>query len=223
MSNYIVIQDWMITDLNLKSNELIVYAIIYGFSQDGESTFEGSQKYIAKWCGSSTRTVRNALNSLLEKCFIYRIEYKKNGVVYSAYRARIISKQVEKFSRGRKNDAETKEKISSQQEKFSKKEEKFSDNNIDNIFILKEKINKKEKIASDEDENKRFKIPTVEEISSYCRSRNNKIDPQRFFDFYESKGWMVGKNKMKDWKASVRTWESKYRESNRSIDTYECV
>ena len=53
-----------------------------------------------------------------------------------------------------------------------------------------------------------FQKPTVEEINQYCTERNNKVDPQRFFDFYESKGWKVGKEPMKDWKACVRTWEN---------------
>ena len=54
---------------------------------------------------------------------------------------------------------------------------------------------------------KRFIPPTVEEVESYCLERGNGIDAQSFIDFYESKGWMIGKNKMKDWKAAVRTWE----------------
>ncbi len=53
----------------------------------------------------------------------------------------------------------------------------------------------------------RFIKPTIEEIKSYCLERHNGVDPQKFFDFYESKGWFVGKNKMKDWRAAVRTWE----------------
>jgi hypothetical protein len=54
---------------------------------------------------------------------------------------------------------------------------------------------------------KNFTPPTVEEVQAYCQERNNKVDAQAFVDFYSSKGWMVGKNKMKDWKAAVRTWE----------------
>jgi hypothetical protein len=54
---------------------------------------------------------------------------------------------------------------------------------------------------------KRFAPPTVEQVAEYCLERNNGIDPQRFVDYYTSNGWMVGKNKMKDWKAAVRTWE----------------
>src|SRR5690606_10250500 len=55
--------------------------------------------------------------------------------------------------------------------------------------------------------NEKFNKPSLEEIEEYCFLRNNKVDPQKFYDFYEGKGWMVGKNKMKDWKACVRTWE----------------
>ena len=57
-----------------------------------------------------------------------------------------------------------------------------------------------------------FKKPTHEEIKNYCAERNNGIDENRFYDFYESKGWVVGKTKMKDWKAAVRNWE---RSSNK--------
>ncbi len=56
---------------------------------------------------------------------------------------------------------------------------------------------------------KRFEKPTVEEIAKYCEERQNGIDPQQFFDFYESKGWKVGREPMKDWRACVRTWEKR--------------
>lgn len=55
-----------------------------------------------------------------------------------------------------------------------------------------------------------FVAPSVEEVSAYCKERNNGIDPQSFIDFYDSKGWMIGKNHMKDWKAAVRTWERRH-------------
>jgi hypothetical protein len=53
----------------------------------------------------------------------------------------------------------------------------------------------------------RFIKPTVEEVAAYCEERGNGIDPAHFWDFYEMKGWVVGKSPMKDWKAAVRTWE----------------
>ena len=62
-----------------------------------------------------------------------------------------------------------------------------------------------------------FVKPTVSEIADYCRKRNNGVNAEKFFDFYESKGWLVGKTPMKDWKACVRTWEQ------RDITTGELV
>lgn len=53
----------------------------------------------------------------------------------------------------------------------------------------------------------RFSPPSLAEIEEYCRERGNAVDPQNFFDFYSAKNWMIGRNKMKDWRASVRTWE----------------
>ena len=53
----------------------------------------------------------------------------------------------------------------------------------------------------------RFKKPTLDQVNDYCIERNNNVDAEAFLDFYESKDWKIGKNKMKDWKACVRTWE----------------
>ena len=54
---------------------------------------------------------------------------------------------------------------------------------------------------------KRFEKPTLSQISQYCLERNNNVNAEQFYDYYESNGWKVGKNAMKDWKACVRTWE----------------
>ena len=52
-----------------------------------------------------------------------------------------------------------------------------------------------------------FTPPNIQDVRAYCEERGNKVDPENFWDFYQSKNWMIGKNKMKDWKAAVRTWE----------------
>lgn len=54
-----------------------------------------------------------------------------------------------------------------------------------------------------------FQPPTVEQVRAYCEERGNQVDPESFVDFYQSKGWIVGKTKMKDWQAAVRTWEKR--------------
>ena len=65
--------------------------------------------------------------------------------------------------------------------------------------------------------NKLFTIPNISEVESYCLERKNSIEAESFINFYDSKGWMVGKNKMKDWRACVRTWEM--REKKKPMKT----
>ena len=72
--------------------------------------------------------------------------------------------------------------------------------------------NTKSKGECEGENRKRFVPPTVGEVIAYCVERGNDIDAQQFIDFYASKGWMVGKNKMTDWKAAVRTWEKYHKE-----------
>jgi DNA-binding transcriptional ArsR family regulator len=74
-------------------------------------------------------------------------------------------------------------------------------NNLSEIKLTTINNNKEIKIK-----NKYFKKPSVSEIEFYSKQKEYKIDAEAFYDFYESKNWMVGKNKMKDWKAAVRTW-----------------
>ena len=78
--NFLMIQGWMVNRLKLKGNELLVYAIIYGFSQDGESRYTGSRRYLADWCGCAMRTVDNTLASLVAKGLIAKHVKTVNGV-----------------------------------------------------------------------------------------------------------------------------------------------
>ena len=111
-----------------------------------------------------------------------------------------------------------------------------SDSDSDNISFLK-KETKSDVVVSDlENENseshletiqtpkeqsgggrKRFTVPTPEEVQMYCDERKNGISGQQFCDFYSSKGWRVGSQPMKDWKAAVRTWEVRRKDTTPSI------
>lgn len=86
-NNFIAIQGWMRTKLELKGYELLVYALIYGFSQDGSSKFSGTRRYIAEWCGCSMRTVDNTLASLLAKKLIVKHERYMNMIRVCDYTA----------------------------------------------------------------------------------------------------------------------------------------
>jgi len=84
---------------------------------------------------------------------------------------------------------------------------------INEIIEVNKKTNKK----TNNKTNKgiRFTPPSVDEVSDYCDERNKGVDPQTFIDFYQAKGWMVGKNKMQDWKACVRTWETNRKQRSK--------
>ena len=107
---YITIQGWMRTELKLSGNELIVYAIIYGFSQNKQGKFTGSAQYLADWVGCTRRTVMTILNKLVENNFISKTEIILNNnekrVSYQAERG------CEKTSQGVKNFHRGCEKIS---------------------------------------------------------------------------------------------------------------
>lgn len=76
-------------------------------------------------------------------------------------------------------------------------------------------IEKEKKIEKENNKaSHRFTPPTLEEVTSYCKERNNTIDPEQFVDHYTSNGWMRGNTKIKDWKACVRTWEKRNNQSN---------
>jgi hypothetical protein len=82
------------------------------------------------------------------------------------------------------------------------------------------------KSESNNNAQKRFTPPTLDEVKAYCIERNNNVDAERFIDYYTSNGWKVGKNSMKDWKAAVRTWEKSSKErpvkqSSGILDDYE--
>ena len=77
---------------------------------------------------------------------------------------------------------------------------------INNTNISKTDISKTD-ISKTKESNKRFTPPTVEQVRAYCLKRNNNVDAERFVSYYTSNGWKVGRTKMQDWEAAVRTWE----------------
>ena len=78
-----------------------------------------------------------------------------------------------------------------------------------NLWLWKTNKNSKNSNNIYRGQKTKFVSPSLEEVTDYCKDRNNNVDPQVFMDYYESNGWKVGKNPMKDWKAAVRNWERK--------------
>lgn len=184
--NYINIMGWMVNKLHLKGNELLIYAIIYGFSQAEQQTFSGSLQYLADWTNSTRQGVMKNLKSLLDKGLIEKKDININGVKFCEYCTTELLGVYNKVDRG-------------VQQSLTGGVQQSLHNNI-NIDNTNNNINNN--ISG-----KRFKPPTVDEVKAYCIERQNNVDAERFIDYYTANGWKVGKNTMKDWKAAVRTWE----------------
>ena len=212
--SHIVIDAYML-QLGLKGNELLIYALIAGFCQDGVSECWTSQETMAEWCGGiSTRAVRDILQNLITKKLITKKECLNKNVKYSykvveivpelsSNEQEVFSTQPELSSGGDRNFLPVVQELSSGNNKI----DNIYDNKIDNITIKEKKEIKEKKKDLPETKERVFKKPSVEEISSYCQERNNNINPEQFYDYYEANGWKINRNPMKDWKATVRNWE----------------
>lgn len=77
----------------------------------------------------------------------------------------------------------------------------------------KDKVKEKEK-DNDKKSVVRFAPPSLQDVTAYCQAKGYTVDAERFIDYYSSQGWMVGKNKMKDWKAAVRNWNRSRRQES---------
>ena len=212
--SHIVIDAYML-QLGLKGNELLIYALIAGFCQDGVSECWTSQETMAEWCGGiSTRAVRDILQNLITKKLITKKECLNKNVKYSykvveivpelsSNEQEVFSTQQELSSGADRNFFPVVQELSSGNNKI----DNIYDNKIDNKTIKEKKEIKEKKKDLPETKERVFKKPSVEEISSYCRERNNNINPEQFYDYYEANGWKINRNPMKDWKATVRNWE----------------
>ena len=98
--NYISIQGWMVNELNLKGNELLVYAIIYGFSQAENQLYNGSLQYLADWTNSTKQGVMKNLKSLVNKGYIGKIDKLINGIKFCEYYATKFNGVVNKVEQG---------------------------------------------------------------------------------------------------------------------------
>lgn len=134
-----------------------------------------------------------------------RLSYKKSQRVNNAGKYTLIP-----FSIVQKVQQNGQQKGQREEQPEGHREEHGRSNERDiSLKELKHKPNEtKKSIMGDSSPGQsRFVPPTLDEVKSYCEDRNNGVDAGKWYDFYSSKGWMIGKNKMKDWKAAVRTWE----------------
>ncbi len=158
-----------------------------------------TNEYFAELYGCHTRTISRLISKLKELKFI-------DVDIQERYKRKIYLMDGQNCLRGTT--------------KMSNPHDKNSVGDRQNCEDIK--VNNKENIKKNikHNSNGKFVKPSINEISDYCKERDNTIDPNQFFDFYECKGWMVGKNKMKDWKAAIRTWEKNEYHKKDNLDAF---
>lgn len=192
--NYYITYGWMINQLQLKGNELQIFAIIYGFSQNNKKDFNGATTYLAEWIGGTKRTVITVLQKLVEKkLLIKEVDNVGTPNIYKI-NPEIIDKNGKFNINWCKNFTSTSEKISSPQCKnFTSTSENFSpnnninnniDNNINNIAAAKEKLQR----FLDDD----FK-EIVDLFSNNIHPINGEVEGNKLADYLDSygKNWVL--------------------------------
>ena len=174
---------------------------------------------LASVTGHQIGTVKQALSIFKD---LGLIDVLENGAIYMLDIQNFIGRGSSEADRKR----EYRQRIETDRTNVQTKVREISEKSPPEIEIELEKEIKIEKeidsSASTTTKRKRFEKPTLSEIEQYCIERNNNVNAEHFFDYYESNGWKVGKNSMKDWKAAVRTWErSEYRKPNSKKNSKE--
>lgn len=176
---YVVIQSFMVNELGLKSNELIIYATIYGFTQDGGHWFYGTRGYLAEWCGATRDTVDRCLKSLIDKGYVERQEVEERGRVYVQYRAT-------------RNTAGSR--------KIRYPPEKTGTPTRKNRHINNKEDNKQDILL--------FTPPSPEEVAEHVAQKGYHFDARHFWEYYDSSGWKMQSGKpVKNWRQCCVTWE----------------
>lgn len=168
---------------------------------------------LASVTGHQIGTVKQALSIFKD---LGLIDVLENGAIYMLDIQTFIGRGSSEADRKR----EYRQRIESDRTNVLTNVRQISDKTPPEIEIEIElekdiEIEKDSSAKSTTTKRKRFEKPTLSQIEQYCIERNNTVNAEQFFDYYESNGWKVGKNSMKDWKAAVRTWErSEYRKPN---------
>ena len=176
---------WLDTRLN--ALDKVILMEIDSLDQ-GEKGCYASNEHLATFCQCSKTKVSTAISKLIECGYLYIQNF--DG------RKRELKSRVSNFER---------QSLKKCNADIQNLKESNTNNNTDNNTVSNNIGGNNNTPKTEKKE--RFKAPTVEEVQEYCTERGNNIDAQHFIDYYSARGWMLGKNHIKDWKACIRTWE----------------
>ena len=190
----ICLNEWAL-DKEIK-NELGLLLIISSLTAEKGYCY-ASNEYLADLFETTETTISKKIKLLETKQYI-KINYRKRGCEIISREIRLSQKEIDDCQKRKSTIVE------------NNKENNISINNIKEINNNKLLFTKK-----------KFKKPTLDEVQQYCSERKNNISAEKFIDYYESNGWKVGRNSMKDWKATVRNWEKNQQEKQNNVKTYK--
>lgn len=205
-SYYAVIPANIRYDESIPPNAKLLYGEITALC-NAEGYCWASNKYFADLYGVSTVSISKWINALAAKGYISsEIVYKEGTKQIDKRYITIVHDPIkEKFNTSITNVCDPIKEMFNTPIKEKLKENNTSLNTtFNNTF---EYISTPDKVGHKSTKQTRFIPPTLEQVQNYCNERNNNVDAERFIDHYTANGWKVGKTKMQDWKAAVRTWE----------------
>ena len=181
--NYTTMSNYHLKDNNLSLKAKGLLSLMLSLPDDWDYSVRGLENI----CVETKDTINGILKELENNNYLERKRVYCNGKIsnweYNIYENNLHPKN---------------------QDQENQDQENYDINKI----LNNKKLNNKENINTKE----RFKKPTLEEVKEYCLERENSVDAEAFIDYYESKGWLVGKSPMKNWKAAVRNWERNKKE-----------
>ena len=216
---YGIVYQEVMRNPDLPGNSKLIYAYLAAFAGNGDECYP-SVETIRKELGMTKTTMYKYMNILVECGVIEKkqtyVGNLKSKVIYRITHEVISNVRVPKISETGESISLVSEKIGIRRCKNpSESERNINNTNINNINNNNNKyMCVQPEVATPPEptpkkKTSRFIPPTEAEVKQYCLENGYTLDAQRFVDFYECKGWMVGKNKMKDWRAAVRTWAKK--------------
>lgn len=189
-----------------KYQNLYLKLCLLSLKADGALTFKGQMPYDIQMLSTVLRvdidTVKTGVE-IFQKLSL--VDILDSGEIYMTDIQSLIGKsstEAERIQKYRKSIEDKKKRTNVQQ--MLQKCTPEIEIEIDKEINKKEYKEKKPTLSA---KRKSFVVPTVEEVSAYCKERNNNIDAQYFWDYQSSRGWLIGKAPMKDWKAAIRTFE----------------
>jgi len=206
--NFTIIDNSVFMDHSLSMKAKGLLTQIYSLPENWDYSVKG----LSTLFSDGRDAVNSALQELIDHGYIVRTQKVDDLGRFDGYEYDIYETPQTKYAENPIAENPSSEySLSENPTQLNTKEENTKEENTkEGLYI----VDKPQKTT-------RFTPPTVEEVSDYCRERNNLVDPEKFVDYYTARGWKIGKNSMKDWKAAVRTWErNNYSEKSRPAPVY---